>query len=107
MKGDNHLSNFFMTCLFFISEDVKVLFCLGLMNTLIIDLNVSIQNNFKICDFVRGLPGFDMSPQFVYVLVFERKKKFQTPKISPKFSKCRMQINLVLQSQVSESMMIF
>ena len=64
-----------MTCLFFISEDVKVLFCLGLMNTLIIDLNVSIQNNFKICGFVRGLPGFDMSPQFVYVLVFERKKK--------------------------------
>ena len=56
---------------------------------------------------MRGLPGFDMSPQFVYVLVFERKKKFQTPKISPKFSKCRMRINQVLQSQVSESMMIF
>ena len=65
------------------------------------------QYYFKIGGFVRGLPGFDMSPQFVYVLVFERKKKFQTPKISPKFSKCRMRINQVLQSQVSESMMIF
>ena len=65
------------------------------------------QYYFKIGGFVRGLPGFDMSPQFVYVLVFERKKKFQTPKISPKFSKCRMRINQVLQSQVSESMTIF
>ena len=78
MKGDNRLSNFFMICLFFIFEDVKVLFWLGLINTLIIDLNVSILNNFKIGGFGQGIPGFDMSPQFVYVLVFERKKKFQT-----------------------------
>jgi hypothetical protein len=49
-----------MICLLFISENIKVLFLLGLINTLIIDLNISILNNFKIGGFVggRGITGF-------------------------------------------------
>ena len=62
MKGDNRLSNSFMICLLLISENVKVLFLLGLMNLLVIDLNIFILNNFKIGGFVGGLPVFDMSP---------------------------------------------
>ena len=58
MKGDNRLSNSFMICLLLISENVKVLFLLCLINVLIIDLNIFILNNFKIGGFVGEITGF-------------------------------------------------